>query len=162
MIDYTKILELIHLTPAVKLLEVTSHADGLSEMLCNALEEVEGSLDMALYPGDHTLPTNSNVKAREIASFSKPFRGLPREYASVLMVDVLDKHEFAERILQLAYKTLLNASEVIIIQDKNNTNLPEVLELLEKLDFRAVNNIDLIDSHYVVVGKKMHMWGNGL
>jgi hypothetical protein len=35
-------------------------------------------------------------------------------------------------------------------------------ELLEKFEFRAPNEIDVIDEYDLVMAKKMHMWGNGL
>ncbi len=162
MKDYSQILELIKLSPSVKLLDVTSHADELSELLAQHLMDVGGRLDLALYPGEHIIPQYDFVKASQSKDYKSPFRALPRDYATVFMRDILDKHAFNERILKIAYTTLLNASEIVVIQDKTSMTQEAIEELLEKLDFRAVNTIEMFDDAYVCVAKKMHMWGNGL
>jgi len=42
-------------------------------------------------------------------------------------------------------------------------SIAEVESLLDQVEFRAINAImDLIDGYEVIIGKKMHMWGNGL
>lgn len=162
MEKYAGLLELIKLSPSVKLLDVTSHADEFSELLARHLIEAGGHLDLALYPGEHIVPEYDFVKSSSPKDYKSPFRALPRDYATVFIRDVLDKHMFAERILKIAYTTLLNASEIVVIQDKATMSQEAVEELLEKLDYRAINSIDMLDDAYVVVGKKMHMWGNGL
>jgi hypothetical protein len=41
--------------------------------------------------------------------------------------------------------------------------IAEVEELLDQVEFRAINTMsDLIEEYEVIVGKKMHMWGAGL
>lgn len=162
MRDFSQFLEIITPAPHIKLLEVTSHADDLSEALATYLIDVEGQLDLALYPGEHSVPEHGFVKSHALKDYQVPFRAIPREYAAVIMTDVLHEHAFPERILQIAYKTLLNASEIIIVQDKTTMSQESIEELLERLEFRAINGIELFDDYHVVVGKKMHMWGNGL
>ena len=162
MRDFSQFLQIITPAPKIKLLEVTSHADDLSEALAKYLVGVEGDLHLALYPGEHTLPEYDFVKSHAPKDYKSPFRALPREYAAVVMTDILHLHEFSERILKIAYTSLLNASEIIIVQQKSTMGVEEIEILLEKLDFRAGNSIDIFDEYHVVVAKKMHMWGNGL
>lgn len=162
MKDYSQVLDLLDLSPNVKLLDVTSHADELSEALAKHLMAFGGHLDIAMYPGEHIVPEYDFVKASLSKDYKAPFRALPRDYATVFIRDILDKHAFNERILKIAYQTLLNASEIVVIQNKSTMRQEEIEELLSKLDFRAVNTIDIFDDAYVTVGKKMHMWGNGL
>ena len=119
-------------------------------------------MDLALYPGEHIVPEYPFVKAHSPKDYKAPYKALPRDYAAVLIRDVLHMHEFPERILKIAYTTLLNATEIIIVQDKSTMHRESIEEFLEKLDFRAVNSIDIFGDYHVVVGKKMHMWGNGL
>ena len=162
MRDFSQLLQIITPAPKIKLLEVTSHADDLSEALAKYLIDVEGDFHLALYPGEHTVPQYDFVKSHTPKDYKSPFRALPREYAAVIMTDILHEHAFAERILKIAYTSLLNASEIIIVQNKTTMSTDEIEALLEKLDFRAGNSIDIFDDYHVVVGKKMHMWGNGL
>lgn len=88
---------------------------------------------------------------------------MPRDYAAVIVQDVLHLHEVPLKFLQLIYRTMLNATEIIIVQKNGSMSIPEVEELLDKAEFRAANSImDLIDGYEVIVAKKMHMWGAGL
>ena len=42
-------------------------------------------------------------------------------------------------------------------------SIADIEALLDEAEFRAINTItDLIEDHEIIVGKKIHMWGNGL
>jgi len=58
--------------------------------------------------------------------------------------------------------SLKNATEIIIITNKNDNFISKAYELLETQDFRATNKIDIFEDYDLVVAKKMHMWGAGL
>ncbi|MBE0498839.1 MAG: hypothetical protein IBX43_06295 [Campylobacterales bacterium] len=158
----SEFLELVKLTPAARVLEVSSHADELSLALAEHLSTAGGELHLQLYPGIHQIPLFEHVKAKELTNFSVPFQGAAREYATVILRDVLDLHEHPDRLVKIAYKVLLNASELIIVQKKSTMELEQMLKFMHQNEFRAANDIDIFEEYYVVVGKKMHMWGNGL
>ncbi len=160
--EHSEFLQLVKLTPASRVLEVSSHADELSLALAEHLNTAGGELHLQLYPGLHKVPPFEHVKANELKNFSVPFQGAAREYVTVILRDVLDQHEFPDRLIKIAYKVLLNASELIIVQKKTSMSLEQMLEFMQKNEFRAENDIDIFEEYYVVVGKKMHMWGNGL
>ncbi|MBD3806791.1 hypothetical protein [Sulfuricurvum sp.] len=156
------ITSLLHPTPHTKIMVVTSHLDSMAEELNHFLTPYEGLIDVSLFPGDHQILETFH-KTFIIKDFKSPAGGVPRDYASVIVQDVLHLHESPRKFLELIYRTLLNASEIIIVQKKGSKVISEVEELLDQTEFRAINTmIDLIDGHEVIVGKKMHMWGNGL
>jgi len=155
-------LELIHLTPATRVLEVSSHADEISLSLAKHLETVDGEFHLQLYPGIHNIPDLKNVKYGEVKDFNSPFRAIAREYSAIVLRDVLDIHKFPDRIIKACYKSLLNATELIIVQKKETMDIEKMKEFLDNNEFRAANEIDIFEDSYVVVGKKMHMWGAGL
>jgi len=158
------ILDLLHPTPQMKIMTVSSHADEMIEELCTFLQDCNGLMDLSLFPGDHQEISHPNLnKVHYIKDYKSPAFGIPRDYAAVIVQDVLHLHEVPLKFLQLIYRTLLNATEIIIVQKNGSMNIDEVVDLLDKAEFRATNTImDLIDGHEVIVGKKMHMWGNGL
>jgi len=158
----SEFLELVHLTPATRVLEISSHADELSVALAEHLQTVEGEFHLQLYPGSHNIPTLDNVKSGEVKDFNSPFRAIAREYSAIILRDVLDAHKFPDRIVKATYKSLLNATELIIVQKKGSMSIDEMKEFLDANEFRAANEIDIFEDYHVVVGKKMHMWGNGL
>lgn len=161
-----KYLQLFLPQPGYKILDVTSHTDVLSAALLQRLVPVNGRFALAEYPGDHTaLPSCDGVivQQQRIPDYDKPFRALPRDNDVVFLRDVLHRHTQPERLLRAVYTTLANAAEVVIVTERGNADVAGQLAMLEKADFRAANVIEGIDEAVtVVMGKKMHMWGNGL
>jgi hypothetical protein len=160
------LLELFTPQPGYKILDVTSHTDALSRALMQRLAPVRGRLSLAQYPGTHTaLPPCESVAFQQqtVPDFTKPFRAFPRDNDIVFLRDVLHRYAQPERILKAVYTTLANAAEVVIVTESGAADTEAQLALLEKADFRAGSVIeDVADGVTVVMGKKMHMWGNGL
>ncbi|MDD5159777.1 MAG: hypothetical protein PHI47_06985 [Sulfuricurvum sp.] len=156
------ITSLLHPTPHTKIMVVTSHLDSMTEELGDFLAPYEGLIDGSLFPGDHQ-SLNILHKTFTIKDYKSPAGGVPRDYASVIVQDVLHLHESPHKFLELLYRILLNASEIIILQKNGSMPITEVEELLDQAEFRAINAMtDLIEGYEVIVAKKMHMWGNGL
>lgn len=156
------ITSLLHPSPYTKIMVVTSHLDSMAEELSNFLTPYEGLIDVSLFPGDHQ---NLSLfhKIFTIKDYKSPAGGIPRDYAAVIVQDVLHLHESPRKFLELIYRTLLNASEIIIVQKNDSMSITEIESLLDQVEFRAINAIiDLIEGYEVIVAKKMHMWGNGL
>ncbi len=158
------ITQLLHPTPNTKIMVVTSHSDAMIEELTSFLAPYEGVIDLSLFPGEHQDFSDLGIhKVHVIKDYNSPAFGVPRDYASVIVQDVLHLHESPLKFLQLIYRTLLNATEVIIVQKKGSINIGEVEALLDQAEFRAPNTIyDLLEGYDVIVAKKMHMWGAGL
>jgi hypothetical protein len=158
------ITSLLHPTPHTKIMVVTSHLDSMAWELGSFLSPYEGLIDLSLFGGDHQdISHPAFHKTFTIKDYKSPAGGIPRDYASIIVHDVLHLHESPRKFLELIYRTLLNASEIIIVQKNGAMPIGEVEELLDEVEFRAINTItDLIDGYEVIVGKKMHMWGNGL
>lgn len=158
------ITSLLHPTPHTKIMVVTSHLDTMTQEIATFLEPYEGLIDVSLFAGEHQQLSHSALhKTFTIKDYRSPAAGVPRDYAAVIVQDVLHLHESPTRFLELIYRTLLNASEIIIVQKKGSMGIAEVEALLDEAEFRAINAIsDLIEDHEVIVGKKMHMWGRGL
>lgn len=156
------ITSLLHPTPHTKIMVVTSHLDPMAKELGDFLLPYEGLIDVSLFPGDHQNDPLFH-KTFTIKDYRSPAGGVPRDYAAVIVQDVLHLHESPRKFLELIYRTLLNASEIIIVQKNGSMDIAEVESLLDEAEFRAINTItDLILDHEVIVGKKMHMWGKGL
>lgn len=158
------ITSLLHPTPHTKIMVVTSHLDEMVEELNAFLSPYEGLIDLSLYPGEHVeLLSFTPNKTFLLKDYRSPAGGIARDYAAVIVQDVLHLHESPHKFLELIYRTQLNATEIIIIQKKGSMQTAQVEALLDENEFRAINTmIDLIDDYDVIVGKKMHMWGNGL
>jgi len=158
------ITQLLHPTPNTKIMVVTSHLDGMVETISSFLSPYEGLIDLSLFPGEHQEYSPESIhKIHVIKDYKSPAGGIPRDYAAVIVQDVLHLHESPLKFLQLIYRTMLNATEIIIIQKNGSMSIAEVEDLLDKSEFRAANTImDLIDGYEVIVAKKMHMWGAGL
>ena len=161
-----KLLELFTTQPGFKILDVTAHADALTQQLSNALVPAQGRLALAHYPGEHHEPAVDDTvqfQAQSVPDYAKPFRALPRDNDIVFIRDVLHRHKAPERVLRAVYTTLANAAIVVIVTAEGEVDPQMQLAMLEKADFRAGNVIEgIAEGFTVVTGKKMHMWGNGL
>ncbi len=153
-------LELFYPNPGNSYLFVTTTLDEVAEALYEKISAVDGRFHIALY-GKAT-PFH-DCKVESIDDFSKPFHAAPRDHDRVIFYDIFSKHASQTMLLKLAYRTLANAAEVIIVEKRGNLNTESTKELLEANEFRAANVIeDILPNYDVFVAKKMHMWGNGL
>ncbi|MDD5052277.1 MAG: hypothetical protein PHO27_06045 [Sulfuricurvum sp.] len=148
----------------MKILVATSHFDILIEEICTYLQPFNATVDLSLYPGEHTEHASAVIgKVDTIKDFNSPIRSATRDYETIVLQDVLHLHSLPLKLLQLVYRSLENSAEIIIVQSKGVMETSEVEALLERSEFRAANTIsDLIAGYDVIVAKKMHMWGNGL
>lgn len=156
--------DLFQTSPQMKILIATSHADGMIDEVCTYLEPFNATIDLSLYPGEHSQHLSPHLsKVDTIKDFNSPIRSATRDYETIILQDILHLHSHPLKLLQLVYRSLENSAEVIIVQKCGVMETSEVEALLEKSEFRAANTIrDLIKECDVIVAKKMHMWGNGL
>ena len=157
----SRIKELINPLPGYTILHVTSKVDETTSILLEMLGDVGGKLNLAIY-GDETIEPADNMRVQNIANYDDMFRALPRDNDIVIFHDVFLKHSQQERMLKNAYMTLANAAYIIIIEKEGSMDIQEVKVSLEKNEFRAANEIDIIEGYDLIMAKKMHMWGNGL
>ena len=157
----SRIKELINPLPGYTILHVTSKVDETTSILLEMLGDVGGKLNLAIY-GDETIEPVDNMRVQNIANYDDMFRALPRDNDIVIFHDVFLKHSQQERMLKNAYMTLANAAYIIIIEKEGSMDIQEVKVSLEKNEFRAANEIDIIEGYDLIMAKKMHMWGNGL
>ncbi len=156
--------DLFHPSPQMKILAVSSHADSFLVELADFLSLHNGSMDLSFYPGEHQeLSYSSITKIDRLKNFSSLPRSASRDYEAVIIQDVLHLHSLPLKFLQLLYRSMENSAEIIIVQQKGAMKSSDIEALLEQSEFRVPNTIDdLVEGCEVIVGKKMHMWGNGL
>ena len=164
MQSYKQFLELIQPQPGFKVLEITAHADALTEAVIEHLQPFQNHrMALTCYPGEHQhFEASETLKVEEVPNYTLPFRALPRDNDIVIIRDVLYKHSQSERILKSIYTTLANTGDVIIVTKAEEADVEAQKALLERLEFRSANSIDILDGYTLVMAKKMHMWGNGL
>ena len=152
-------LELFHPLPGNSYLLVTTKIDDIAAALYKKIEAVDGNFSIALY-GDGDF---QNAKIERIDSLNKPFKALPRDNDRVIFYDIFNHHDNPSILLKLAYRTLANAAEVVVIEPKDTLEAEKTNRMLEEHEFRAPNRIEgILEGYDVFVAKKMHMWGNGL
>ena len=157
------IKELINPLPGYSILHVTSHVDEIATTLSHILERAGGRLNIALYgDDDKNLSIRDNVKIQYLNDFDTIFRALSRDHDIVIFHNIFSRHSDKDKMLKNAYMTLANAGEIIIIEKKGVMDTQMIKDYLEKYEFRAQNEIELLEGYDLVMAKKLHMWGNGL
>lgn len=123
-------------------------------MVCNQISSLSDELKAML----------DKVGAELIVSLDERqlTRLKPREYDVVLLQDIFSTLNDKQRALKTIYTSLANAGYIVILEQTGVLELESVYELLQSYEFRSPNYIDIVDGYDLFIGKKMHMWGNGL
>ena len=162
--DLEQFLDLCNPYPGNHYLEITTHADEITNELYSLMEGVAGELSLVIYD-ENEIDLQSdfpNAKIQHIKNFKQPFRALPRTHDIVVFKDMFHLHENQKGILKIAYATLANAAHIIIMQKKGTMDIEAMKEMLEEFEFRSSSEIDVLPGYDLVMAKKLHMWGNGL
>lgn len=93
---------------------------------------------------------------------SSRLRASAREYEYIILSNILLFCPNKDKVLKMMYKALENSANIIILEKKSNNNLEEIKELLDKVSFVAINDINLFEDYNLITAKKLHMWGSGL
>ena len=162
--DLKQFLQLFHPLPGNHYLQVCTSVDETTEELYKMMQNVNGELSIAVYDNQTTdLETRfAHAKIQYISDFKQPFRALPRNHDTVIFKDIFHLHENKNAILKIAYTTLANTANIIIMQKKGTMDMQGMKQMLEAFEFRSPNVVDVLAEYDLVVAKKMHMWGNGL
>ena len=147
--DLKQFSELFNPLPGNHYMHVTIADDEVSDLMSLMLKKVDGELDVVLY-------NNENL------NFSQPFRALARSNDIIVFKDTFHAHKHQKAILKIAYTSLANTADIIIMEKKGVMDIEAMKNMLENFEFRAANDIDIVEGYDLVMAKKMHMWGNGL
>jgi hypothetical protein len=159
----SRIKELINPLPGFTVLHVTSQVDELTSILDKMLQETDGKLNLAVYADkEQQYDFSENTAIQYVKDYNKVFRALPRDNDIVLLHNVFAHHTDKDKMLKTAYMTLANAAQIIIMEKKGILDISTVKSQLFAFEFRAANEIDLIEGYDLITARKMHMWGNGL
>jgi len=162
--DLKQFLELFNPYPGNNYLQITTEIDKTTDAFYELMSSVDGVLNLVLYTEEQENLSERfpDANIQYIKSFKHPFRALPRTNDIVIFKDIFHLHENQKGILKIAYATLANAGEIIIMQKKGTMDIEATLTFLEEFEFRSQNYIDVLPEYDLVMAKKLHMWGNGL
>ena len=162
--DLKQFLELFNPYPGNNYLHITTEANEISDALYKLMKSVDGILHLVIYSekDEDLYKRFPDANIQQIKNFKQPFRALPRTNDIVIFQDVFHQHSNPKGILKIAYTTLANAAEIVIMQKRGEMDIEMILNTLEEHEFRSQNYIDVLPEYDLVMAKKLHMWGNGL
>lgn len=132
-------------SPNLAILNINNNCNEINKKLQNIVDNSLGEL------------TTKEFQSIE----PNTFRLKDRNFEYAILSDCLHLIENKDRFIDGIYHSLENSAFIIILQKKENMNIQDMIELLDKNNFRAVNDIDIFEEYHLVMGKKLHMWGNG-
>ena len=94
-----------------------------------------------------------SIEAKFVTNYKKL---IDREFEIAIVLNIVDFKTYKD-----CYHSLENSGNIIIVLEKSNFSPEKAFEILEEVDYRASNLIDIFANYYVITAKKMHMWGNG-
>ena len=144
-------------------MQVTTSLDDTTQALYELMKSVDGEFSLVLYEDEKEYASKfEDIKIKSIKSLNEVFRALPRSNDIIILKDIFFKHQNKEMILKTSYTSLANTADIIIMEKKGLLDISLLKQMLEEFEFRAPNEIDVVDGYDLVMAKKMHMWGNGL
>jgi hypothetical protein len=159
MTSLTRFLALFNPYPGSHYMQVTTSIDTTSYALANLLNGI-GEFYLVFYGKESIELKNTNI--RYINSLKEPFRALPRSNDIIILKDIFYHHKDKDMLLKLSYRSLANTADIVIMERKGLLDIENIKSTLEDYEFRAVNDIDIVEGYDLIMAKKMHMWGNGL
>lgn len=165
MADLTQFLELFKVQPGYRYIQVTTSVDDTTSALYKLLRDNKAEMRIAYYSEAETPDLTSlypDAKVQHIKNFNHPYRALPRDNDIVIYKDIFSKHNKQDLLLKTAYTTLANTADIIIMEKQGVLEPSKIMELFEKYEYRAPNQINIVDGYDIFMAKKLHMWGNGL
>ena len=162
MADLKQFLELFNPYPGNHYMQVTTLPDDSTKVLCDMMQSVDGEFSLVVYAKESYDTKYPHANIKYIDDFTKPYRALPRSNDIIILKDIFYKHKNKEMLLKIAYTSLANTADIVIMEKKGLLDTPSIKQMLEEFEFRASNEIDVLPEYDLVMAKKMHMWGNGL
>ena len=145
-------------------MQVTTLPDDTTKVLCELMQGVDGEFSLVVYDElKSDISTQfPKAKIKYINNFKEPYRAMPRSNDIIVLKDIFYQHKNKEMMLKIAYTSLANTADIIIMEKKGLLDVPLLKQMLEEFEFRSANEIDIVDGYDLVMAKKMHMWGAGL
>jgi len=164
MADLKQFLELFNPYPGNHYMQITSIPDETTLVLSDLMQNTPGEFSLIVH--NETKRDYSadfpHAKIKYIENYTQLQKVLPRSNDIIVLKDIFHKHQNKEMLLKTAYTSLANTADIIIMEKKGLLDISLLKQTLEKFEFRAPNEIEVIDGYDLVMAKKMHMWGNGL
>ncbi len=132
-------------SPNLAILHINNNCGEITQELQNIVDNSLGTLTTKEF---HQIQPNN-------------FRLKDRNFEYAIISDCLHKIQNKDKFISEIYHSLENSAFIIILQNKENMYIQDILELLDINNFRAVNDIDIFSKYNLVMAKKLHMWGAG-
>jgi len=131
--------------PNTALYHISDNCEDINSLLEELISNIEGELK------------TQNLNEIE----QKNFRLKNRNYEYAIVSNCLNKTEYTDRFITSIYHSLENSAFIITLQEKGTMDVNEMIDILDRNHFRAVNDINIFEKYHLVMAKKLHMWGAG-
>lgn len=130
--------QLFETHPNISICHIENNAHDIHKLLESIVQNIGGSLKHKIF---------SEIDENR-------FRLTAREFEYVVISDCIHSLENIDKFIQECYHSLENSAQIIVLEKKDSIDSYSLVEILDRNDFRAVNQIELFEDYYLVVGKK--------
>jgi len=132
-------------SPNIAILNINNNCDDIA----NELRDITNDSS-----GEFVLKQFSDIDLNRFKLKNRNF-----EYA--IISNCLNDIQNQDRFITGVYHSLENSAFIILIEPKQSSDISAMIDLLDRNNFRAVNDINIFDKYNLVMAKKLHMWGAG-
>jgi len=116
-------------------------------------QDINTTLTQLLQPYDGILTTIKSNNLKEIRAKAKRSSC---DYA-ILSNSILNCDN-KDILMKIVASAIRDSGYIIILEDRSE-DVNFIYELLEEFDFGAISQVDIFKNYYLIIGKKLHMWG---
>jgi len=153
--EIEKLLEIVPNYPKVNIFHFNNNSHETSEVLYNFCQEKDYDYDL-VSSNDDFLKTIEIFKAQKLdikrPRYNKQSKLYDFIFITIDFSDIEDKELFFKKI----YLMSKNSAKILIFLEHHNY---EHEDLLERLNFVALNYIDISEKYTILSVQKMHGWG---
>ena len=133
---------LFQLTPSISILGLNIDNQDINTTLTQLLQPYDGILT--------TIKSNNLKEIRVKAKRSS--------YDYAILSNSILNCDNKDILMKIVASAIRDSGYIIILEDRSE-DVNFIYELLEEFDFGAISQVDIFKNYYLIIGKKLHMWG---
>ena len=155
MKNFEMLFDVIPPHPGLNIALIEDSKDMVIDSLLKYCEQIRATLHVKALENRESL-NSDNLKVKNFSFDEKKYNNFSMLYDFLFLCVDISGRDDIEMIFKKIYRVLKNAGNLFICIKKDEVN--RYLQILESINYVALNSIELNMHTEVIVAKKMHGW----
>jgi len=155
MKNFELMFDIIPPYPGLNIAVIEKDRDEIVQKLQSFSKKIEASLHVKAL-GDREEQKSEGMRVRKFSFDESKYNHFSTLYDFLFLCTDISDRDDIDLIFKKIYRVMKNAGNLLVFVKKDEKQ--RYMELLEKINYVALNSIDLNEDTEVVTAKKMHGW----